>query len=151
MPITRFKSAPANVHPARAGQPPRRRNPAAQGAVFGQRRHVHPRLPQCAAADANTPTKGNRNFVGQVALFSGGCIGGPGHCDPPPETRRKFDHRPRHRKTPSNFRLDATDTVQKLRAKGETDLHINLVVLDIAGQPKSDALWMDAVSLNFID
>lgn len=151
VPITRFKSAPAKVHPhvlANHRGAEIRLHKVQYSVNGGTFIRVFLNAPR---ADANTPTKGNDNFVGQVALFSGGCIGGPGHCDPPPETRRKFDHRPRHRKTPSNIRLDATDTVQKLRAKGETDLHINLVVLDITGQQKSDALWLDAVSLNFID
>ncbi|MGH9800633.1 MAG: tyrosinase family protein, partial [Blastocatellia bacterium] len=86
-----------------------------------------------------------------LQLFSGGCIGGPGHCDPPPSDKRKFDQRPRHRKTPFNIKLGATDTISKLKAKGEKDLHINLVVMDLAGRQKSNSLWLDAVSLNFID
>jgi tyrosinase len=86
-----------------------------------------------------------------VATFSGDCIGGPGHCNVPPETRRKYDLRPRHRKTPSNFRINATDTVRKLTAQGATDFRVNLVVLDIDGKPKPNALWMDGVSLNFKD
>ena len=102
-------------------------------------------------ANKDTPTRGNDHFVTQVATFSGECIGGPGHCDPPPEKRRKFDFRPRHRKTPGNFRIDVTDTVRKLAARGETEFQINLVVLDLDGTPKTNALWLDAVSLNFKD
>jgi len=151
VPITRFKSAKAGVHPA----------------VLAHHSHAEIRLHKVqysvnggtfirvflntANADVNTPTRDNDHFVGQVQLFSGGCIGGPGHCDPPQDTKRKFDHRPRHRKTPFNIHLDATDTVGKLRAQGETDLHINLVVMDVTGQPLSNALWLDAVSLNFFD
>ncbi|MBV9957240.1 MAG: tyrosinase family protein, partial [Acidobacteria bacterium] len=102
-------------------------------------------------ADVGTPTRGNDHFVTQIATFSGECIGGPGHCDVPTEERRKFDLRPRHRKTPGNFHIDATETISKLKAQGETDFHINLVVLDIDGTPKPNALWLDAVSLNFKD
>ena len=69
----------------------------------------------------------------------------------PPESRRKYDLRPRHRKTPGNFRIDATDAVGRLRDQGETDFQVNLVVLDIDGTPKSNALWMEGVSLNFKD
>jgi len=30
-----------------------------------------------------TQTQGNPNFVGQVNMFTGSCVGGPGHCDVP--------------------------------------------------------------------
>ena len=149
--ITKFKSAKAGVHPA----------------VLNDHSHAEVRLHKIRYAvnggafirvflnspdaSADTPTKGNDNYVGTAALFSGGCIGGPGHCDPPPERRRKFDHRGRGHKTPRNVKLDATETVRRLTAKGATDLHVSLVVLDIDGKPKSDALWMDAVSLIFKD
>ncbi|MBP6823856.1 MAG: tyrosinase family protein [Acidobacteria bacterium] len=150
-PIEKFKSAPTWVHPQ----------------VLKQHRHAEVRLHNVQYsvnggtfirvflnspnADVNTPTTGNDRFVGQLQLFSGGCIGGPGHCDPPPASKRKFDQRPRHRKTPFNIKLDATDTIGKLKAKGETDMHISLVVMDLAGRQKSNSLWLDAVSLNFID
>lgn len=149
--ITRFQSAKAGVHPAvlashrRAEIRLHKVKYSVNGGTFVR---VFLNTPN---ADVNTPTRDNDHFVGQVQLFSGGCIGGPGHCDPPPDAKRKFDHRPRHRKTPFNIHLDATDTVGKLRAQGETDLHINLVVMDVTGQPLSNALWMDAVSLNFFD
>ena len=102
-------------------------------------------------ASADTPTRDNPRFVAQLATFSGECIGGPGHCDVPPETRRKYDLRPRHRKTPGNFRIDATEAVGRLSAQGETDFQVNLVVLDIDGTPKENALWMKGVSLVFKD
>ena len=102
-------------------------------------------------ATIDTPTRGNDHFVAQVATFSGDCVGGPGHCDVPPETSRKFDLRPRRRKTPGDFRIDATDTIAKLSGNGETSFQVNLVVLDIDGKAKPNALWMDAVSLNFKD
>jgi len=84
-------------------------------------------------------------------MFTGLCVGGPGHCDTPKETRRKFDHRPRHHKTPTNFRIDATDAAARLRGQGATDFQVNLVVLNIDGTPATDALRLDAVSLNFFD
>ncbi|MFL5802981.1 MAG: tyrosinase family protein [Roseiflexaceae bacterium] len=151
IPIARFKSAGANVQPA----------------VLAQHRqaeiHLHKVQYSTAGgafirvflnepdATTDTPTRGNDHFVAQVATFSGECMGGPGHCAPPPEKRRKFDMRPRHRKTPGNFRIDATETIGKLAAKGDTDFQIQLVVLGIDGQPKPDALRLDAVSLNFKD
>jgi tyrosinase len=102
-------------------------------------------------ADEKTPTRGNPNYVGILNTFSGYCVGGPGHCDPPPETTRKFDHRARHRKTPGNFRIDATTTVQNLIAKGESSFQVNLVVLNTDGTLATDALLLNAVSLNFVE
>ena len=102
-------------------------------------------------ANADTPTRGNDNFVATVVTFSGECIGGPGHCDVPPESKRKYDIRERHRKTPGNFRIDATETISKLSQLGATDFQVNLVVLGTDGKPKPNALWMDAVSLIFKD
>jgi tyrosinase len=102
-------------------------------------------------ADVKTPTRGNDRYVGQLNTFFGQCVGGPGHCDPPPETRRRFDCRPRHPKTPGNYRLDATDVVNKLKAQGETAFQVNLVVMNTDGTPAPDALLLNAVSLNFIE
>ena len=62
-----------------------------------------------------------------------------------------YDKRKRHPKTPSNFRFDATDAVRKLAAAGETDFHVNLVVLNNDGTPAADAMMIDAVSLQFVD
>jgi tyrosinase len=98
-----------------------------------------------------TPTKGNPNFVGQVAMFTGPCVGGPGHCDVPEPPADKFDLRPRHHKTPSSFRLDATKAVRALHADGTQEFQVNLVVLNLDGSPASDALKLDAVSLSFFD
>jgi tyrosinase len=102
-------------------------------------------------ASVETPTRGNDHYVGQVALFSGVCVGGPGHCEPPAGPPRKFDRRPRHHKTPANLRFDATDAVRRLVAAGQTDLRVNLVALDLDGKPKDRTLWMDGVSLVFLD
>jgi tyrosinase len=151
MPIARFKSAQANVHPAVLAQHRQAEiqlhkvQYATSGGAFIR---IFLNEPD---ASATTPTRGNDHFVAQVATFSGECMGGPGHCDPPPETRRKHDLRPRHRKTPGNFRIDATETIRKLAAKGDTDFQIQLVVLGIDGQPKTNTLRLDAVSLNFKD
>lgn len=151
LPISRFKSAKANIHPAVLARHSRaeiRLHKVQYSTASGAFIRVFLNEPD---ADITTPTRGNDHFVAQIATFSGECIGGPGHCDVPPETRRKYDLRPRHRKTPGNFRIDATETIRKLMAKGENDFHINLVVLDIDGKPKPNALWLDAVSLNFKD
>ena len=104
-----------------------------------------------ADANAKTPVKDNPNYVGQFAMFSGGCVGGPGHCDPPEEPRRKFDRRHRHHKTPGNIRFDATIAVQRLLGLGATDFHVQLVVLGLDGAPLNNALWVDGVSLTFLD
>src|SRR5262249_19479439 len=105
-----------------------------------------------ADADAKTPTEGNTNYAGMLNMFTGFCIGGPGHCDTPDvKPRRKFDHRARPHKTPGNFRLNVTNTVKALRDGGATDFHITLVVLNIDGTPATDALRLEGVSLNFFD
>jgi tyrosinase len=100
-------------------------------------------------ASISTPTRGNDHYVGQFNMFNGFCIGGPGHCDPPQETRRKFDRRVRGHKTPGNVHLDASDAVQKLMAQGETSFQINLVVMNTDGTEAHDALLMHGVSLVF--
>lgn len=151
VPITRFKSVKANVHPAALASHSRaeiRLHNVQYSVNGGTFIRVFLNSPN---ADVNTPTVGNVHFVDQLSLFSGTCIGGPGHCDPPSLTQRKFDLRPRHRKTPFNIKLDVTEDIRRLRQQGETDFHINLVVMDITGKPKSDSLWLDAVSLTFID
>jgi tyrosinase len=99
-----------------------------------------------------TPTDGNPSYVGMLNMFTGLCIGGPGHCDPPASTRRrKFDVRPRHHKTPAAFRIDATAAVARLRASGAADFQVTLVVLNLDGSLATDALHLDGVSLNFFD
>jgi tyrosinase len=102
-------------------------------------------------ANAKTPVKGNPNYVGQFAMFSGACVGGPGHCEPFEEPRRKFDLRHRHHKTPGNIRFDATAAVERLRGLGATDFKVQLVVLGLDGAPMNNALWVDGVSLTFLD
>ena len=102
-------------------------------------------------ASIATPTNGNPNFVGQVNMFTGYCVGGPGHCDVPEAPTDKFDRRPRPHKTPSSFRIDATKSVKALHAAGTRDFQVNLVALNLDGSPANDALKLDAVSLNFFD
>ena len=101
-------------------------------------------------ADAKTPTSDER-YVGQVNMLTGLCIGGPGHCAVPKRPTNRFDKRPRHHKMPSNLRFDATETVRRLSAKGATDFHVNLVVLNTDGTPAREALYIDGVSLNLFD
>lgn len=149
--ITRFKSAMTSVDPvvlAKHSRAEIRLHKVQYSTGGGAFVRVFLNEPD---ANVDTPTRGNDHFVAQVATFSGECIGGPGHCDVPPEARRKFDIRPRHRKTPGNFRIDASETIQKLSEQGETAFQVNLVVLDLDGTPKPNALWMDAVSLIFKD
>ena len=81
----------------------------------------------------------------------GACVGGPGHCAPPPVEKRPFDRRHRHHKTPANFRLDATQTVQKLRDQGATTFEVDFVVLGMDGKIINGAMQMAGVSLNFLD
>jgi tyrosinase len=151
VPIAKFKSANANVHPV-VLQKHRRAEVRLHKVQYVSRAGFHIRVfLNSPEANASTPIRDNDHFVGQVNTFMGFCIGGPGHCDLPKETRSKFDQRPRAHKTPGNFRLDATDAVTKLRAQGDTDFQVNLVVLNTDGTLATDALKLDAVSLNFID
>lgn len=102
-------------------------------------------------ADGSTPTRGNDRFVGQFHLFQGPCVGGEGHCAEPPDHKRGFDLRPRHRKTASHIRFDASATIRALLAKGETDFTVQAVALDLQGRPADDVLFLRGVSLNFFD
>jgi tyrosinase len=101
-------------------------------------------------ASLATPTRGNDHYVGQLNMLTGLCIGGPGHCAVPKRSTNRFDKRPRHHKTPSNLRFDATAAVRALAAAGAADFHVNLVVFNTDGTPATDALNIDGVSLNFI-
>ncbi len=157
LPIKRFHSAPAGVHPKVASQHKRaeiRLHSVQYPARVGYHIRVYLNQPD---ANEKTPTKGNPHYVGMLHLFSGTCIGGPGHCDVPPAPlcesngRPRFDHRGRAHKAPVNFRLDATSAVKALVAKGAKDFQVHLVVLNTNGSAASDALILDAVSLNFLD
>lgn len=149
--ISRFKSAKSNVHPHALANHAR-----AEVRLLGLRYatdgggvlRVFLNEPD---ANEKTPTKGNDHYVGQFAVFGGGCVGGPGHCMPPSGPKLPYDLRHRHPKTPGNVRLDATDAVKKLRAKGATDFHIHVVALGPDGKITPDILRLDAVSLNFFD
>ncbi|MBV7333036.1 tyrosinase family protein [Chloroflexi bacterium TSY] len=102
-------------------------------------------------ANADTATVNNDHYVGQLRTFGGLCIGGPGHCDVPFPRTRRFDLRPLHHNEPRNFRIDATDAVRRMIAKGEDDISVHLVAVDIDGTPTNEALYFDGVSLNFMD
>jgi tyrosinase len=150
-PIQRFRSAaaPVTTHVLTAHKRAEvRLHAVQQSTVGGFHIRVFLNTPE---ATVDTPTLGNDHYVGLLNMFTGFCIGGPGHCAVPPKTHRKFDKRKRPHKTPGNFRIDATDTVKQLTARGESDLQVNLVVLNIDGSPATDALRLDAVSLSFMD
>jgi tyrosinase len=150
--VTRFVSAPAAVHPEVTATHRRaevRLHRVQYTTRVGFFIRVFLNQPD---ATTSTPTTGNPRYVGMLNMFTGLCIGGPGHCDPPaPRPRRKFDHRPRPHKTPAAFHIDATDAVDRLKALGETDFQVTLVVLNIDGSPATDALHLQGVSLDFFD
>lgn len=102
-------------------------------------------------ADDTTETSGNPHYAGQFHLFAGDCVGGEGHCNVPARTRRAFDERPRHRKTPGHLRLDVTAVVERLLARGDQSLHVHVVALDHAGKLAHDVLRLDSVALYFFD
>jgi tyrosinase len=148
--MVRFKSAMAEV-PARVIELHRRAEVHLTKVQHMQKGGIVRVFMNQPDADAGTPTRGNDHFVGQMHMFAAECIGGPGHCDVPPETTRKFDTRPRHRKTPHNIRFDATKTIEKLRAAGETDFHVQVVAIDTRGTPSAEVLRLDGVTLVFFD
>ena len=150
-PIQRFQSAAAAVHPKVISD-----HSSAQIRLHAVQYVARPGFHIRAflnTPDANvaTPVRGNPNYVGLVSMFTGVCVGGPGHCDVPAPRTGRFDLRPRPHKTPSNFRIDATDAVKRLAAQGATAFSVNLVVLNTDGTPATDALKIDGVSLNFFD
>ncbi len=102
-------------------------------------------------ANEKTPMEGNDHYVGQIHTFMGACIGGPGHCEPPPVRKRPFDLRHRHHKTPGNYHLDATETVRKLSEQGAKKFEVDYVVLGMDGKILDGAMKMAGVSLNFMD
>ncbi|MDQ6941980.1 MAG: tyrosinase family protein [Candidatus Eremiobacteraeota bacterium] len=150
-PLVRFRSQSVAVHPAVLARHRRAeiRIHAVQHVARGGY-HIRAFL-NTPDASVDTPTRDNDRYVGQVSMFTGLCIGGPGHCAVPQLRTRPFDLRKEHHKLPSNFRIDATDAVAKLAAGGTTEFHVNLVVLNTDGTPATDALFANGVSLNFID
>jgi tyrosinase len=152
VPIARFVSAPAAVNP-KVTATHRRAEVRLDRVQYVTRAGFFIRVflnqPE---ANSSTPAAGNPHYVGMLNMFTGLCIGGPGHCEPPSVRQpRKFDHRPRQHKTPAAFRIDATSAVARLKALGETDFQVTLVVLNIDGSPATDALHLEGVSLNFFD
>ena len=151
VPIQRFQSAAAAVHSQIISDHNR-----AEIRLHAVQYVAHPGFHIRAflntpGATVATPTRGNPNYVGLVSMFTGVCVGGPGHCDVPTSRTDRYDLRPRPHKTPSNFRIDATDAVSRLAAQGATSFSVNLVVLNTNGTAATDALKIDGVSLNFFD
>jgi len=152
-PITKFKSAPAVIHNEVIENHSRAevRLHKLQKSVDSHYIRVFLNSPD---ANDQTPTQDNDHFVGYIARFGhGNCIGGPGHCDVPSEATRKYDMRARHHNTPTNHILNATKCIEKLKAKGEKEFHVNVVALGPNGTMAEGAsrLLMDGVSLNFFD
>jgi tyrosinase len=151
VPLQRFRSAAAAVHPnvvAFHGKAEIRLHAVQYVTRPGFHIRAFLNTPDASVA---TPTRDNPNYVGLFSMFSGFCIGGPGHCDVPRPRNARFDLRPQPHKTPSNIRFDATDAVKRLAAQGATSFSVNLVVLNTDGTAATDALKIDAVSLNFFD
>jgi tyrosinase len=103
--------------------------------------------------DANASTSiEDAHYAGYLAIFGHGpCYGGPGHCEVPPRSARKFDIRPRHHNTPRNHRITVTKAARRLLDEGATSLQITLVVIGADYQEDPDLLRLEGVSLNFLD
>lgn len=102
-------------------------------------------------ATLNTQTVGNENFVEEITTFHGTCYGGPGHCDLPLDKTRLFDHRALHHHEPRNYKIDASDAIKRVLRNGEDDITIQLVIVGIDGNTIDNAVYIDGVSLNFLD
>jgi tyrosinase len=104
-------------------------------------------------ADASTKITNNPHYAGYIGVFGhGGCYGGPGHCDLPPQRARAFDVRPRNHNTPRNHRIDVTAAAKELLKKKGTDtLQITLLVIGVDYREDPDLLKLEGVSLNFLD
>jgi tyrosinase len=152
VPIARFVSQRASVHPQVAATH-RRAEVRLHRVQYTTRAGFFIRIfLNQPDANAATPTQGNPHYVGMQSMFTGLCIGGPGHCATPPATpRRKFDRRPRSHKSPASFRIDCTDAVARLRQLGDTEFQVTVVVLNIDGSAAIDALHLEGVSLDFFD
>lgn len=102
-------------------------------------------------ASIDTPINDNEHFVEAFTTFNGSCFGGPGHCNLPLGKTRFSDHRPLHHHEPRNFKINATDAVQRMLNKGEKDISIQLVITGLNGKPIDNSVFIEGVSLNFID
>ena len=102
-------------------------------------------------ASIETPLANNDNFVEQFSTFSGSCYGGPGHCNLPLDNTRTFDRRPLHHHEPRNYKIDATAAVQRVLNQGDKNITIQLVIIGNDGKPAENALYIEGVSLNFMD
>jgi tyrosinase len=152
VPVARFVSAAAEVHP-KAAATHRRAEVRLHGVRYSTRGGFFIRVfLNQPDANAETAIADNPHYAGMLSMFTGFCIGGPGHCETPSvKPPRKFDRRPRHHKSPAAFRLDATATVAKLKAMGDSDFQVTLVPLNIDGSSATDALFLAGVSLTFFD
>jgi tyrosinase len=102
-------------------------------------------------ANAETPID-HPSYGGYMAIFGhGACYGGPGHCDPPPVTRREHDIRPRSHNTPRNHRVNVSKCVKRLFDGGATTLQITLVVIGVDYLEDNELLRLEGISLNFLD
>jgi tyrosinase len=102
-------------------------------------------------ADAATPLN-HEGYAGYAAVFGHGeCYGGPGHCELPPDSARKYDLRPRSMNTPRNHRIDVSKAARRLLVAGATELTVTLVVIGAGEEEDRELLRLDGVSLNFLD
>ena len=102
-------------------------------------------------ASIDTSIIDNDHFVEQITTFHGSCYGGPGHCRLPLDRTRVNDRRTLHHHEPRNYKVDATAAIKRMLAKGESDISIQLVIIGINGKPIDNAVFIDGVSLNFMD
>lgn len=100
-------------------------------------------------ADMFTPAnKENKYYAGCIFFWGHGrCVGGPGHCAPPPEQKRENDIRPPDHNARRNCFLDITDTVKRLVDEGIEELQVNLVVVGPDGSDCENEFFPRAISV----
>lgn len=101
-------------------------------------------------ADMFTPaTKENKYYAGSVFFWGHGrCVGGPGHCAPPPAIKRDNDLRPPDHNSRRNYRINITETVKALADEGVTEFQINLVIVGPDGSDHPDEFFPKAISVD---
>ncbi|MCI4669588.1 MAG: tyrosinase family protein [Bacteroidia bacterium] len=100
-------------------------------------------------ADMFTPaTEENKFYAGCIFFWGHGrCVGGPGHCAPPPENKRDNDKRPPNHNARRNYRLDITEAVQRLSQEGVDEFQVNLVVVGPDGSDCENGFFPKAIEV----
>ncbi|MCO6163487.1 tyrosinase family protein [Flavobacterium sp. NRK F7] len=149
--LTQFKAAPAQVSQTTL-QAHRKAEIVLHRVQMGNLQNASIRVfLNTPDASVDTPITDNPNFVEAFSTFNGSCFGGPGHCNLPLPNTRTFDRRPLHNHEPRNYKIDASDAVQRVLNNGAKNITVQLVIVGLNGKPVENAVFIEGVSLNFMD